>query len=145
MQNSFEFDRVSFELEILKIIIKLFKSPLASWAQSCARPSQPLPFGLALASCHPRPSSHPTHLAHLRFSPSPPSAGAAVALCVAPRHAAPAQPTPTPCPCLAHLCSLPSRSHLGLLPMHWTIEDQREPNSGELSPSEPIRKNPNQT
>jgi hypothetical protein len=42
--NSFEFGRVSFELEILKIIIKLIKSPLASWAQSRARSGQSLLF-----------------------------------------------------------------------------------------------------
>jgi hypothetical protein len=81
---------------VLKIIIKLFKSPLASWAQSRARPNQPLPFGLAPACCHPQPSSRPTHLVHLPFSPSLPSAGVAVALCAASRHAAPARKTPTP-------------------------------------------------
>jgi hypothetical protein len=86
----------SFELDIMKIIIKLFKSPLASWAQSRARPSQPLPFGLAPACCHPRPSSCPTHLAHLPFSPSPLSVCAAVALCAASRHAAPARQTLIP-------------------------------------------------
>jgi hypothetical protein len=115
VQNSFEFDRVSFELEILKIIIKLFKSPLASWAQSRARPSPPLPFGLALACYHPWPSSRPIHLAHLPFSPSPSSVGAAVALCVASRHAAPARQTPTPpvracgCPGLLSLTHAPNR------------------------------------
>jgi hypothetical protein len=51
--------------------------------------------------------------------------------------------TPTPCPRLAYQSSLPSRTHLGLLPAHGTIEDRRESNPGELSPSEPIRKNPN--
>jgi hypothetical protein len=115
------------------------------WAQSCARPSQPLHFSLAPGCCHPQPISHLTYVAHLPFYLSPPSAGAAVALCAMPRHAAPARPTPTPCLCLARLCSPPSCAHLGLLPTHWTIEDRRESNPGELSPSEPIHKNPNQT
>jgi hypothetical protein len=65
VQNSFEFYRVSFELEILKIIIKLFKSPLASWAHSHARPSQP-----ALCAAYSGPPDASVFLTMLIHSPS---------------------------------------------------------------------------
>jgi hypothetical protein len=74
---------------------------VASWAQSHARPSQPLPFGQAPACCHPRPSSRrpiwPTSRSPCRHQaralPSPSVL----------RHAMP-QPLGSPRLCALHLC-----------------------------------------